>query len=65
MTQPVPATRPVIVEATASDVTVVEDFGERWDPTSTQTVEDRLSTIVAESMGEVPPLSRRALTVVR
>ncbi|MFJ9370320.1 polyketide synthase Pks13 [Nocardia sp. NPDC101769] len=49
--QPVPAAHPVVTEATVSDVVIVEDFGERWNPTSTQTVEQRLSTIVAESMG--------------
>ncbi|MFF0489253.1 polyketide synthase Pks13 [Nocardia sp. NPDC004068] len=42
---PAPATTPVAEPA------VVESFGERWDPASGQTVEDRLATIVAESMG--------------
>ncbi|MFE3441850.1 polyketide synthase Pks13 [Nocardia sp. NPDC059180] len=39
-------------EATASaDVEVVESFGDRWDPNGSQTVEERLAVIVAESMG--------------
>ncbi|NEW57477.1 type I polyketide synthase [Nocardia cyriacigeorgica] len=40
------------VETTASaDVEVVESFGDRWDPNGSQTVEERLALIVAESMG--------------
>ncbi|WP_083880328.1 polyketide synthase Pks13 [Nocardia araoensis] len=34
-----------------ADIEVVETFGDRWDPNGTQTVEDRLALIVAESMG--------------
>ncbi|MEV6321864.1 polyketide synthase Pks13 [Nocardia sp. NPDC051787] len=34
-----------------ADIEVVETFGERWDPHGTQTVEERLAVIVAESMG--------------
>ncbi len=33
---------------------VVEDFGNRWDPAGTQTMEERLAIIVAESMGYAP-----------
>ncbi|MEV0355994.1 polyketide synthase Pks13 [Nocardia sp. NPDC050697] len=33
------------------DIEVVESFGDRWDPNGTQPLEDRLATIVAESMG--------------
>jgi polyketide synthase 13 len=35
----------------AADIEVVETFGERWDPNGTQTSEERLALIVAESMG--------------
>ncbi|MGY4101688.1 polyketide synthase Pks13 [Nocardia sp. R16R-3T] len=34
-----------------ADLEVVETFGERWDPEGTQTLEERLALIVAESMG--------------
>ncbi|BDT93136.1 polyketide synthase PKS13 [Nocardia sputorum] len=34
-----------------ADLEVVETFGDRWDPNGTQTVEERLALIVAESMG--------------
>ncbi|GCE38049.1 probable polyketide synthase, similar to many. e.g. gp/M63676/SERERYAA_1 S.erythraea first ORF of eryA gene, involved in complex polyketide formation in erythromycin biosynthesis [Rhodococcus wratislaviensis] len=33
---------------------VVEDIGEKWDPNGSQTLEDRLALIVAESMGYAP-----------
>jgi polyketide synthase 13 len=33
---------------------VVDDFGDRWIPNGTQTMEDRLAIIVAESMGYAP-----------
>lgn len=33
---------------------VVESFGDKWDPNGTQTLEDRLALIVAESMGYAP-----------
>ncbi|MFZ2529503.1 MAG: polyketide synthase Pks13 [Rhodococcus sp. (in: high G+C Gram-positive bacteria)] len=33
---------------------VVESFGDRWDPEGSQTLEDRLALIVAESMGYSP-----------
>ncbi|MEV0296572.1 polyketide synthase Pks13 [Nocardia sp. NPDC050710] len=47
--QPVPA---VAVAATDSAVLeVVETFGDRWDPNGTQSLEERLALIVAESMG--------------
>ncbi|WP_280468493.1 polyketide synthase Pks13 [Nocardia cyriacigeorgica] len=35
----------------AAEVEVVESFGDRWDPNGSQTVEERLALIVAESMG--------------
>ncbi|MET9288001.1 polyketide synthase Pks13 [Nocardia beijingensis] len=34
-----------------ADLEVVETFGDRWDPNGTQSVEERLALIVAESMG--------------
>ncbi|MGW4094149.1 polyketide synthase Pks13 [Nocardia sp. NPDC004750] len=49
------ATEPVPVPAAQpqgdADIEVVETFGDRWDPNGTQTVEERLALIVAESMG--------------
>ncbi|WP_280269766.1 polyketide synthase Pks13 [Nocardia wallacei] len=45
--QPVPDA----VESAAADLEVVETFGDRWDPNGSQTVEQRLAIIVAESMG--------------
>jgi len=36
---------------TSVEPVAVENFGERWDPRGTQTVEARLAIIVAESMG--------------
>ncbi|MCM6776847.1 polyketide synthase Pks13 [Nocardia sp. CDC159] len=47
--QPVPAAQPAAEES--AEVAVAESFGERWDPNGSQTVEERLSLIVAESMG--------------
>ncbi|MGW4720108.1 polyketide synthase Pks13 [Nocardia sp. NPDC004260] len=46
-TVPVPAAQP----QGDADIEVVETFGDRWDPNGTQTVEERLALIVAESMG--------------
>ncbi|WP_435592175.1 polyketide synthase Pks13 [Nocardia sp. bgisy118] len=37
--------------ATVAETEVVETFGDRWDPHGSQTIEDRLAIIVAESMG--------------
>ncbi|MEV0029266.1 polyketide synthase Pks13 [Nocardia sp. NPDC050793] len=37
--------------ATVTEPEVVETFGDRWDPNGSQTIEDRLAIIVAESMG--------------
>ncbi|WP_431966421.1 polyketide synthase Pks13 [Nocardia sp. bgisy134] len=37
--------------ATVAEAEVVETFGDRWDPHGSQTIEDRLAIIVAESMG--------------
>ncbi|WP_227997937.1 polyketide synthase Pks13 [Nocardia australiensis] len=34
-----------------ADIEIVETFGDRWDPEGTQTLEQRLALIVAESMG--------------
>ncbi|MFE9327256.1 polyketide synthase Pks13 [Nocardia sp. NPDC052278] len=34
-----------------ADLEIVETFGERWDPAGSQTLEERLALIVAESMG--------------
>ncbi|WP_454194519.1 polyketide synthase Pks13 [Nocardia sp. Marseille-Q1738] len=45
--EPVPAA----VTQSDADIEIVETFGERWDPNGTQTVEERLAVIVAESMG--------------
>ncbi|MEU2107085.1 polyketide synthase Pks13 [Nocardia sp. NPDC019255] len=49
---------PVVAEAAVAaqpqsdaDLEVVETFGDRWDPNGTQSVEERLALIVAESMG--------------
>ncbi|WP_067836167.1 polyketide synthase Pks13 [Nocardia lijiangensis] len=44
-----PVTETVI--ATVAEPEVVETFGDRWDPSGSQTIEDRLAIIVAESMG--------------
>ncbi|MBF6483773.1 acyltransferase domain-containing protein [Nocardia otitidiscaviarum] len=38
-------------ESAPAEVAVVEAAGERWDPNGSQTIEDRLAIIVAESMG--------------
>ncbi|MCP2318442.1 polyketide synthase 13 [Nocardia amikacinitolerans] len=37
--------------ATVTEPEVVETFGDRWDPNGSQTIEERLAIIVAESMG--------------
>ncbi|MBL1073364.1 acyltransferase domain-containing protein [Nocardia sp. 2] len=42
---------PQAVAAAAAEIAVVEAPGERWNPNGTQTIEDRLAIIVAESMG--------------
>ncbi|WP_305082758.1 polyketide synthase Pks13 [Nocardia spumae] len=47
--QPAPA--PAETGGDVADLVVTESFGERWDPHGTQTVEQRLATIAAESMG--------------
>ncbi|VFB00670.1 polyketide synthase Pks13 [Nocardia cyriacigeorgica] len=47
-----PAAAAAPSEAVASaDLEVTESFGDRWDPNGSQTVEERLALIVAESMG--------------
>ncbi|MFI7664249.1 polyketide synthase Pks13 [Nocardia sp. NPDC049526] len=40
-----------VVTTGEADLEIVETFGERWDPAGTQTLEQRLALIVAESMG--------------
>lgn len=54
--QPVVAAPVSVVEEADPEALpeVVETFGERWDPNGTQTLEDRLAFIVAESMGYAP-----------
>ncbi|MBF4997963.1 acyltransferase domain-containing protein [Nocardia sp. BSTN01] len=47
--QPAPA--PAETTNGTADLVVAESFGDRWDPNGTQTVEERLATIAAESMG--------------
>lgn len=53
--QAAPAVRTAVpqspVTQTAAEPDVVENFGDRWDPAGSQTLEDRLALIVAESMG--------------
>ncbi|WP_442944053.1 polyketide synthase Pks13 [Nocardia sp. NBC_00508] len=60
VTSGAPLPEPVVAEPvpaasaetqSAADIEIVETFGERWDPNGTQTVEERLALIVAESMG--------------
>ncbi|WP_083883632.1 polyketide synthase Pks13 [Nocardia higoensis] len=53
---PLPTPAPVAAAAEtavaqAAEPEVVENHGERWDPNGSQTLEDRLALIVAESMG--------------
>jgi len=48
--QVAPVARPAVAQA-AAEPEVVENAGDRWDPTGSQTLEDRLALIVAESMG--------------
>ncbi|TQC50696.1 acyltransferase domain-containing protein [Rhodococcus sp. WS4] len=49
LTAPVQSTSPV-----EELPEVVEDIGDKWDPNGSQTLEDRLALIVAESMGYAP-----------
>ncbi|WP_175648157.1 polyketide synthase Pks13 [Nocardia donostiensis] len=44
---------PVVAADTepSAELEVAETFGDRWDPNGSQTLEDRLALIVAESMG--------------
>ncbi|WP_370654959.1 polyketide synthase Pks13 [Prescottella sp. R16] len=46
------AAKPTVSDEVAAEST--ETFGDRWDPESSQTLEDRLTLIVAESMGYAP-----------
>lgn len=47
----VPATGTAVEPSGGTDLEVVETFGDRWDPTGNQSLDDRLALIVAESMG--------------
>lgn len=49
---PAPAERSTGPVETLSEV--VESFGDKWNPNGSQTLEDRLALIVAESMGYAP-----------
>ncbi|MGV9722970.1 polyketide synthase Pks13 [Nocardia beijingensis] len=60
VTSGAPLPEPVVAESVPAvaaqpqgdaDLEVVETFGDRWDPNGTQSVEERLALIVAESMG--------------
>nr|WP_206612483.1 polyketide synthase Pks13 [Prescottella agglutinans] len=54
---PEPVVAAVAAKPTVSDTVSdepAESFGDRWDPESSQTLEDRLRIIVAESMGYAP-----------
>ncbi|WP_280213272.1 polyketide synthase Pks13 [Nocardia cyriacigeorgica] len=46
-----PVTAAPAEAAASTDLEVTESFGDRWDPNGSQTVEERLALIVAESMG--------------
>ncbi|WP_137723131.1 polyketide synthase Pks13 [Prescottella subtropica] len=46
------AAQPSVSDEIATET--VESFGDRWDPESSQTLDDRLTLIVAESMGYAP-----------
>ncbi|WP_280314431.1 polyketide synthase Pks13 [Nocardia wallacei] len=46
-----PSDFPGTSSAGEADLVVTETIGEKWDPSGTQTVEQRLAVIVAESMG--------------
>ncbi len=52
---PVPVAAPVVSDEPAvSEDDVVETFGARWDPNSSESLEERLTYIIAESMGYAP-----------
>ncbi|MGB6181884.1 MAG: polyketide synthase Pks13 [Rhodococcus sp. (in: high G+C Gram-positive bacteria)] len=52
---PVRSNRALSDDVVSSDEDeVVDDFGDRWDPAGSQTMESRLAIIVAESMGYSP-----------
>ncbi|MFC9550742.1 polyketide synthase Pks13 [Rhodococcus sp. NPDC056960] len=52
---PEPVVAPVQVTSPVEELPeVVEDIGDKWDPNGSQTLEDRLALIVAESMGYAP-----------
>ncbi|MFD4369029.1 polyketide synthase Pks13 [Rhodococcus sp. NPDC058521] len=56
--EPIVAPAAVVPEQSTGPVEtlpeVVEDIGDKWDPNGSQTMEDRLAFIVAESMGYAP-----------
>ncbi|NLG54302.1 MAG: acyltransferase domain-containing protein, partial [Rhodococcus sp.] len=45
---------PAVAEHVEELPEVVEDIGDKWDPEGSQTLEDRLTIIVAEAMGYAP-----------
>ncbi|MFE7798410.1 polyketide synthase Pks13 [Nocardia sp. NPDC057440] len=47
----VPVPGAALATAGDADIEIVETFGDRWDPEGTQSLEERLALIVAESMG--------------
>ncbi|NLU84784.1 polyketide synthase Pks13 [Rhodococcus sp. HNM0569] len=55
---PEPVVAPVVDASTVSDADalpeVVDDIGDKWDPEGAQTLEERLTLIVAEAMGYAP-----------
>lgn len=54
---PEPVVAAAVTEPAVSDevsTESAESFGDRWDPESSQSLEDRLTIIVAESMGYAP-----------
>ncbi|WP_188543899.1 polyketide synthase Pks13 [Rhodococcoides trifolii] len=58
-TAPAEAAAPSLSSSALSDSVeqepdVVDDFADRWDPNGSQSLEDRLALIVAESMGYAP-----------
>ena len=49
------APEPVVEESSVPGLPPIEEsFGEKWDPNGSQTLEERLAFIVAESMGYAP-----------
>ncbi|QNG21617.1 type I polyketide synthase [Rhodococcus triatomae] len=52
--EPVVAPVPAVTERVEELPEVVEDIGDKWDPEGSQTLEERLTIIVAEAMGYAP-----------